>query len=96
MLALLALLMLAHGDAEWIMREPGYRDAQGAHCCGPTDCAALPPGAVAETPDGYRIVATGELMRWGERGVYLSRDDRYWACTRGGITRCLFIPGRMG
>lgn len=88
--------LIAHGDAAWIQAEPRYRDAEGIHCCGPTDCAAMPEGAVEETERGYLIKATGELIDWTAKGVYVSRDDHFWSCFRGGRTRCLFVPGRMG
>lgn len=91
-----ALLLFVHGEAEWIMREPRYRADDGVHCCGPTDCERLPDGSVTEGGGAYRLDATGETMRWGDPGVYLSRDDHYWACHRGGRLRCLFVPGRMG
>ena len=38
----------AHGDAAWIMQDPGYRTANGSHCCGPTDCERVPDGEVVE------------------------------------------------
>lgn len=36
----------AHGDAEWIMKDPRYVDGAGVHCCGPTDCSRAEPGEI--------------------------------------------------
>lgn len=97
---LVPTLALAHGDAEWIMREPGYVAANGTHCCGPKDCRRAEPGEVIETAPGvWRAGKTGEPMamfREGERGTYVSRDWQPWICQFERMQlppRCLFVVG---
>lgn len=77
-------------------------------CCGLRDCAPLPANALEPTPDGWRIIATGEVIPYGQ--VRASGDNQNHRCrkvssdlnsgTRGahdaeGYYRCLFIapPG---
>lgn len=91
-------VLLAHGEAAWIMHEPRYVDATNRHCCGPVDCAPLADGEMLETKDGIRDTVTGDLLKWGEKGIYRSRDARWWGCRSPGFdgklrTRCAFPPG---
>jgi hypothetical protein len=83
---------LAHGDAEWIMRNP-----LTAPCCGPTDCAMLPDSAVTETADGWIVVRAGVAPQRFDRSmpnVYPSRDGHYWGCAHAPDQelRCFFYP----
>jgi hypothetical protein len=93
MMPLAIALLLAHGDASWIMAEPKYRDAAGIHCCGPSDCAAVPNVTVIRVRDGWRVVATGRVFRDDDPDLYISIDERTWLCNRQGVDRCLFVPG---
>lgn len=96
MRALLVLLLvlpgvaLAHGDAAWIMKDP-----RTAYCCGPSDCAKEPTGAVMPVAEGYRILDTGQLFRFGDPHLHASRDGDYWTCRPPGLegaVKCLFVP----
>lgn len=96
-LALIAALLVslaahAHGDAEWIMRNPAYVDNAGVHCCGPTDCARAEAGEVSRVDGGWRHNPTGTYLADGERAIYYSKDADLWRCARGGVLRCLFLP----
>lgn len=87
----------AHGDAAWIMAEPRYVDANGTHCCGPSDCHREHASKLRETPEGVRfaIGAGDEVLVPRElvgRGLYISIDGDWWACIRGGEVKCLFKP----
>ena len=77
----------AHGDAQWIMRG-GYKDATGASCCGPQDCSAVPASEVETNRYGY--IWRGHFVRG--RDALPSTDGQYWACTKPGGIRCLFVP----
>ena len=93
MIAALLALLLAHSDAAWIQANPRYRDAAGVHCCGPSDCAAAPPGSVSRIADGWKVNATGRVFRDGDPDLYPSTDHQFWLCNRAGSDRCLFVPG---
>jgi len=81
----------AHGAAEWI-GNAGYRDKNGAHCCGPTDCAVAAPGEIERIPGGWIHVPTGTALMDGDVGIYPSIDPQLWRCVRDGRLKCLF-PG---
>jgi hypothetical protein len=90
---LLPWTVAAHGDAWWIARYPGYVDRLGRHCCGPSDCEPAPPGlSIRELGDG--VVIDGHLLRYGEPGVYWSRDERWWVCVDlvSRKAKCVFRP----
>lgn len=80
----------AHGDAEWIMRDPGYTDRSGIHCCGPSDCSVVPDGEISETQE--TISHKGDAISKRERGSYWSIDNRYWVCRRFDGVKCIFRP----
>lgn len=82
----------AHGDAEWIMKDPRYVDGAGVHCCGPTDCSRAEPGEIRRVEGGWMHVPTGTYLADGQRGIYFSKDADLWRCARSGVLRCLFLP----
>ena len=92
----------AHGDAEWIMAEPRYVDANGIHCCGPSDCGRAPAEAFTEMPDGISVISeTGTIITFFShdrigRGAYVSKDDDWWWCRSFGRVRCIFKPTTGG
>ena len=80
----------AHGDAQWIMNEKRYVDAEGMHCCGPSDCYPVEPADIEVNP---RSVTYGsQSLPTARAGVYWSIDHRGWVCVRGGKLRCAFPP----
>jgi hypothetical protein len=81
---------LAHGDAEWIMREPRYVDRNGVHCCGPSDCGVVPDSEIAE--DNETISHRGEKLNKSDRGSYWSIDHQHWVCRRFDGLKCIFRP----
>ena len=84
---------LSHGDAWWIMAQPSYIDAKGQHCCGPSDCEPVPARVeIIERSDG--ILVNGHLLPHGQRGIYWSRDDRWWVCIdpMSRKPKCVFRP----
>jgi hypothetical protein len=59
----------------------------------------MPLGAVAESPEGYVIKLTGELIPYGDRRIRRSRDEFFHQCTPGGDVHakrsiCLYAPDR--
>jgi hypothetical protein len=67
-------------------------------CCSNQDCRAEPNG-VAETPAGYTIKATGEVIPYGDKRIKNSPDQDFHVCAhRAGLDAgkviCLFIPPR--
>lgn len=81
----------AHGEAEWIMRDPAYVARNGAHCCGPTDCGRVPDGEIVETAPGEWVVrSTQQIFHQHEKGVYPSKKGSFWWCRRGARVVCLF------
>lgn len=94
-----AAATLAHGDADWIMRNPDYIDQFGRPCCGPEDCERIPDSFVREEGLDIHVLPTRQKFRKGERGAYRSRDTSWWWCkakqlpgqSRPSIA-CIFFP----
>ena len=105
---LLALLLLpcvraapasAHGEAEWIMKDPTYVSAFGQHCCGPQDCERIPASFIREEGRDIHLLPTGQIFRKGAAGAYPSRDGSWWWCKQQllpgqshPLARCVFFP----
>lgn len=71
----------------------------GWECCSMTDCRPLASNAVAETPQGYVIKLTGEVIPYGDKRLKQSKDEFYHQCTKGGDPNekhsiCLYTPDR--
>ena len=81
-------IVMAHGDAWWIMADPST-----AYCCGPQDCAPVQPGEIVRIPGGWRHVPTGTVLGDESASVYRrSIDAQAWRCIFNGTLRCLFLP----
>lgn len=111
LVALTALLTIApavghdrFGNANWIADGHFMSPIDGSHCCGPADCAEVPPEFVKEANGGY--IVKGEIKYpgsiWGvnewipPREVQASKDGRFWRCKKpDGSRRCFFAqpPG---
>jgi hypothetical protein len=91
---------LAHEDAAWIMQNPAYKDQNGTHCCGPSDCKRERATDFREAPEGiYVTTASGELLMPRSlvgRGLYPSINDDWWICAREGVVKCVFKPTTGG
>lgn len=102
----------AHGDAAWIQRDPRYvtniaTSAGYSHCCGPADCEMAPEGAIRQSPAGWVIPSTGQVIPYSRmaegRQAFYSIDGRPWWCRRwvvdpvDGMSKhqavCIFVPG---
>ena len=89
-LMLAPVAALAHGNADWIRRNPDYIARDGTACCGPQDCDIAEPGELERLPDGWRHRPTGSVLRDKQIGVYPSIDTRLWRCVRDGQLMCVF------
>lgn len=67
-------------------------------CCSGYDCREVADAAIRERPEGYVIVATGEVIPMTDRKVRPSPDGVFHWCSIGGRddgrTICLFVPPR--
>lgn len=82
---------LAHGPAQWI-QDGGYRNADGALCCGESDCIELATEDVATVGGGYYIKSLKEFIPNAEATP--SPDGHYWRCAWPTPTdrKCFFFP----
>lgn len=67
-------------------------------CCSGLDCKPMNDG-VEETPQGYRIKPTGEVVPYGDKRIKDSPDGMFhWCAHQAGPdkdhTICLFVPPR--
>ena len=96
-LALGIVVAMAH-DAPPSKTQPlGWQ--YGWECCSMMDCKPLASNAVAETPQGYTIKLTGEVIPYGDKRLKRSKDEFYHQCTKGGDPKekhsiCLYTPDR--
>ncbi len=65
-------------------------------CCSGMDCRQVPATAIGQTPEGYVIKATGEVIPYGSKKIKDSPDGEFHWCSKqgkdDGETICLFIP----
>jgi hypothetical protein len=90
---------LAHGDADWIMRNPEYVDQFGYKCCGPEDCERIPESYIREEGRDIYVLPTRQVFRKGDRGTYQSPDSSWWWCKSKQLpghirppAACIFFP----
>lgn len=84
----LALVILIHGEAEWIQKAHPW-------CCGTHDCHRLPKNAVKLTSEGYSFEFRGvkHLVPYRDQKIIRSIDQDYWACLPQPTNlRCFFPP----
>jgi hypothetical protein len=99
--------LIAIGSLLWLAHSAPSGWAYDNECCSGMDCYEEPTGAVLETPAGYKIVATGEVVPYeGPGGKALdggiiarrhSQDQSYHRCSRNGgdpkaPSLCLYVP----
>ena len=73
-------------------------------CCSGYDCREVGDGGgeakikITETPEGYRISSTGEIIAYSDTRIKDSPDGEYHWCSVAGAddsrTICLFVPPR--
>lgn len=99
--ALLVVLLLttssfAHDAPATIAQPKGW--SYPFSCCGGYDCRAVPDDWIKESPAGYEIVLTNEVLPYKDARVRHSPDGLFhWCSVAGslnGDTICLFVPPR--
>lgn len=72
-------------------------------CCSSYDCREVTSGSeglIRETPEGYQIASTGEVIPYSDRRLKDSPDGEYHWCSVAGKndskTICLFVPPKSG
>ena len=95
----ISAVALAHGDAEWIQKNPDFVDKFGHHCCSPNDCERIPESYVRQEGKDIYVLPTRQKFRKDERGTYRSRDSSWWWCKGRqlpGLSEppavCIFFP----
>ena len=65
-------------------------------CCSGYDCREVSEKAISESPQGYVIKGTGELVSYSDARLKNSPDGEYHWCSVAGAddsrTICLFVP----
>ena len=97
--SLCAANVLAHGEAEWIQRNPRYVDEVGHHCCS-SECKRWDEQAFREEGDEIIFLPTEQRFKRDRRGAYHSENVHWWACVPGGLlggpdlppATCIFYP----
>ena len=96
---LCAAVVLAHGDAEWIQRNPRYVDEIGHHCCS-NECTRWDKQAFREEGDEIIFLPTEQRFKRNRGGTYRSENVHWWACVPGTLlggpdlppATCIFYP----
>jgi hypothetical protein len=97
--SLCAANVLAHGEAEWIQRNPRYVDEAGHHCCS-SECKRWDEQAFREEGDEIIFLPTEQRFKRNWRGTYRSENVHWWVCVPGGLlggpdlpsASCIFYP----
>ena len=92
-----ALVAILHGGAAAHQAPAGWN--YGVECCSSLDCFQEAPGEIVETPLGYRVRSTGELIHYADGRIKRSRDEFFHRCSPGGDATakrsiCLYVPDR--
>jgi hypothetical protein len=71
----------------------------GWDCCSATDCEQVQQSSIGETPDGYLVRRTGEVIGYADKRIKRSKDEHFHRCTPGGNVDalrsiCLYVPNR--
>jgi len=87
----------------WSLDDADAHDAPtgwsyGLDCCSNRDCGEVPAEWIIESPDGVRIVPTGELIPYDDKRIKDSPDGRTHWCRPPGIpdprTICVYVPSK--
>ena len=63
-------------------------------CCSNRDCQMIDAEQIVESPRGYRVEPSGEILNYADPRVKMSPDGAYHWCAIPGSPRtiCLFVP----
>lgn len=103
--ALLLVSSAANAD-EYLPRGLGHPDGPihwyETGCCSMADCEPVEPGAITQTPEGYRVryltsrgfIADG-IVPYGSSAIRPSRDAQEHACSTPARILCIYLPMMM-
>lgn len=68
-------------------------------CCSDKDCRPVAAGEIKETPEGYLLIKTGEVVGYQDKRVKESPDGTFHVCQvagdfEAGRILCIYAPGR--
>lgn len=67
-------------------------------CCSNRDCGEVPPEWISEGPNGVTVKPTGEVLKYGDTRLKMSKDERTYWCRPPGDpnprTICVYLPDR--
>lgn len=92
-----AFVVNAH-EARTVAGQPlGWRYSYA--CCSDRDCKPLSAGEVQETPEGYVLRKTGEVVGYQDKRVKESPDGTFHVCQvagdfEAGRILCIYAPPR--
>src|SRR5690606_10090355 len=78
-----------------IVRSANAHDLYEWQCCHDKDCAPVDDAAVMDTPDGLRIVATGETVKFGDPMIRRPIDERVHICRNPYSNKLLCIYPKL-
>jgi hypothetical protein len=91
----ISLLVLCLISTEAIAHQAPSGWYYDGSCCSNKDCMELPDGQVKETPKGYLIVTSKEIIPYSDARIKKSGDEHFHRCNSTlGTTRCLYVPSR--
>lgn len=72
----------------------------GWECCSLTDCKRMEAADIKETPEGYLVVRTGEVIPYRDYRIKDSKDEYFHRCAPGADfdnkrSLCLYVPPRL-
>jgi hypothetical protein len=70
-----------------------------AWCCSDRDCKSVPASGIRETPNGYALQSTGEVVPYQDKRIKESPDGTFHVCQQAGDfdhgrVLCIYAPGR--
>lgn len=71
----------------------------GWDCCSSTDCSQSSSDDISETPAGYVVKRTGEVIGYSDKRLRRSKDEFFHRCAPKGDfdapkSLCLYVPDR--
>lgn len=68
-------------------------------CCSDKDCRPVAAGEIRETPEGYLLIKTGEVVGYQDKRVKESPDGTFHVCQvagdfEAGRILCIYAPPR--
>lgn len=99
-IAVLIMAFIMVAASAWLSEAEAHQAPTGwtfdPRCCGNGDCYPVQDDAIRETPSGYLVEATGEVIPYQSTKVLPSPDGLPYRCSvQGNVTAhtyCLYLP----